>query len=134
MKAEKQEITWAEIDNLMFHLSIRIRDSGKEFDRIIGMPRGGLVPAVLLSYRLDIPLELHNPTQPLPLYPKDLERTLIVDEICDTGRTLGLIQKHNEAATTAVLYYNTASPIEPDFAGMSDFLTKWLVFPWEKQS
>lgn len=132
MKTEKLELKWSEISDLVFHLGMRIRDSGKEFDRIIGVPRGGLILAVMLSHQLDIPLEQLDPLKPLPLYPKDIERTLIVDEICDSGKTLSIMSKNNEAATFAVLYYNVSSQYEPDFAAKTDFLDKWLVFPWEQ--
>lgn len=132
MKTEKQTIKWSEIDDLVFHLSIRIRDSGKEFDRIVAVPRGGFIPAVMLSHRLGIPIEQLDPLKPLPLYPKDIERTLIVDEICDSGKTLGIMSKNNETATFAVLYHNIASRYDPDFAAYSELLDKWLVFPWEQ--
>ena len=51
--------------------------SGEGFDGIYGIPAGGLVPAVYLHYRLKLPLML-APT----------ERTLVVDDIVDTGLTM----------------------------------------------
>ena len=46
-------------------------------DSVMGLPRGGLIPAVMISHELGIPLVI-NPTK----------NTLVVDDINDTGHTL----------------------------------------------
>lgn len=56
-----------------------------KFDGIYPIPRGGLIPGVFLSHSLDLPiLDIYDVT----------EKTLIVDDICDTGETLKKF-KHN---------------------------------------
>ena len=52
----KSYIDWVEIDSLIFQLLYRIRTSELKFKNIYGLPRGGLIPAVMLSHRLEIPL------------------------------------------------------------------------------
>lgn len=96
---------------------------GLHFDGIFGMPRGGLVPAVCLSHRLDLPLLL-APTS----------KSLVVDDIADTGRTL---QHYRDIGCFIVTpYYHTQSIVVPDaWLRIKPKNTPkhdvWIVFPWE---
>ena len=99
---------------------------------VYGLPRGGLVLAVMISHRLDIPL-LQAP------YPD----CLIVDDICDSGESLmhyvnnsSSPDKPNYYVTTMI--YNQNCPIKVDISWKdkshfekSAFENAWIVFPWE---
>ena len=84
---------------------------------IYGVPRGGLVPAVHLSHRLDIPL-VSSPDRP--------GDTLVVDDILDTGSTYRWLS--GAAAYYAVLLARKALP-RVIYGRIYD--GPWVEFPWE---
>ena len=62
-------------------------------DVVVGISRGGLIPGVMISHKLEIPFKpVHASTRDFPHWenylpkPKD-EKILIVDDICDSGET-----------------------------------------------
>ena len=48
----KRFLQWRDIDDAIERLAINITNSGTEFAAIGGLPRGGLIPAVMLSHAL----------------------------------------------------------------------------------
>ena len=56
LMSKKKYITWDEVDRFIDRLIKYISDSKKKYTGIYGVPRGGLVLAVILSYRMNIPL------------------------------------------------------------------------------
>jgi hypoxanthine phosphoribosyltransferase len=129
MKKEKVFIDWSTIEFLVDQLTTQIRKSGKQYDAVVGVLRGGLVPAVMLSHRLDLPLYVVRPDS--DLWDED-NHYLIVDEIYDTGKTIDQLKTKHPNADFAVLYHNSNLP-PLDFYATKQLLNKWLVFPWEKQ-
>ena len=115
----KIEISWNKANEMIKNLEIKIKKSNIKFDGIYGVPRGGLPLAVMLSYKLDIPVLLY-PTK----------NTLVVDDISDNGYTLQRM-KNKKIAT---IYSTDWTITKPDW-----FILKkkskgdWLVFPWEKK-
>ena len=93
-------------------------------ENIYGIPRGGLVLATYLSYRLDIPLK--------QLVTND--KTLIVDDIVDTGKTLNYINAKIQPIKcfTASIYYHRQSIIEPDI-WLYEKKDEFVKFPWETE-
>ena len=69
-------LSWDDINSLVDTLTNKIIKTIPPVDSIMGLPRGGLIPAVMLSHRLG-----------LPLVSKPTKGTLIVDDICDSGET-----------------------------------------------
>ncbi len=110
---EKIIVRWAEIDLLIDVLTNQIIG----VDSVYGIPRGGLVPAVMLSHRLG-----------LPLVQKIGKNTLIVDDISDSGKTLNKLNKPNKVA---VLMQRKNTEFKCDFVGKHIDHEDWLVFPWE---
>ena len=49
-------LNWDEIERLTNLLSVKIKMKQFQIDSIMGLPRGGLVPAVILSHKLNLPL------------------------------------------------------------------------------
>ncbi len=97
-----------------------MRDIAYELDGpltgVYGIPRGGLVPAVVLSHLLDIPL-LGAPC----------EGCVVIDDICDTGRTLRpFVGRYRTVAV-----YDTPSAVcHPDVSALVKG-DAWIRFPWE---
>lgn len=54
MKSKKVEYNWEQIQTLVNRLEHQIRKSGKKYDLILAVLRGGAIPAVMLSHKLDI--------------------------------------------------------------------------------
>ena len=51
---EKIYLTWKDIEDAVTSLAHRIKESGIEITSIYGLPRGGLIPAVMLSHKLNV--------------------------------------------------------------------------------
>lgn len=128
-KKNKTFISWSEINDLLDDIQRQIKDSGTRFEMIAGVTRGGLVPAVMMSHRLSLPMMALAPNT--PILPISLaKKTLIIDEIYDTGKTIKELQQVNPLTQFAVLYHNIDLPELP-FYGKKMRLDNWLVFPWE---
>jgi len=128
LKKDYAHIDWIVIEYLVSILVEKIKQSDIKYDMLVGINRGGLIPAVMLSHKLELPMITMTPDDVLP---KGL-RHLIVDEIYDTGNTITKIKANNPTADFAVLYHNTELP-PLKFYGLKAPLDKWLIFPWEKQ-
>lgn len=104
---------------------------------IIGVVRGGLVPATVLSYRLNVPLAAtvrvyQNVTQAYHLLPQDVgyyKHVLVVDDVSDSGATLKQIKEAWPAVKTLTIFVKPGTSFIPDFyiAGTD----VWINFPWE---
>ena len=123
-----------------------IKNSGKTYDIIIGVQRGGLIPAVHLSNLLNVPMQTlqwsHNKVKegsnPHLISNKD-KNVLLVDDIIDVGNTIHEIHKHYWKMDTAVLIYNVENSFNlvPDFAAWvinRSELPDWIDYWWEKET
>ena len=118
----KRYISWEEVETLVNILHDNILESGEDFDIIKGLPRGGLIPAVMLSHKLGI-----SYASQVSLYQRNA--LLVVDDICDSGKTLNTIQ-----SPTAVLHYKPhTSIVEPTFYACKFESDDWIVYPWENK-
>lgn len=117
--------TWEQFDEDCKKIIEWIRENNFKFTGIYGIQRGGLILAVKLSHLLHIPLILNRTS----IYSK----TLIVDDIADTGKTLknlmgGVRTKKNIVIT---LWYHKQSKFKPNFT-LREKKKAWIVYPWEK--
>ena len=115
-------VTWDVLDELVAGLADRLR--GAQFDLMLAITRGGLVPAGMLAYRLGIrnilvaAVEYYDDEgQPGPRptflqFPADSQlrgqRILVVDEVWDSGTTIHAVTERIRQAggipTTVVLH------------------------------
>lgn len=133
-------------------LAQQIADSDFIPDILLGIARGGLVPAGALAYALDcknlftISVEFYTGVDsrldvPVMLPPfldaSDLDeaKVLVVDDVADTGKTLELVHQfcagHVAEVRTAVLYEKPRSIIKGDFVWRST--DRWINFPWSTE-
>jgi hypothetical protein len=112
---------WDDIETVINEIVDKLNELKLPIDSVYGIPRGGLIPAVMLSHKLD-----------LPLVDKPTEQTLIVDDISDTGTTLGEHHLHG-AVYTATLHMRKGSTYEPTIYGRFIDSDKWIVYPWESR-
>lgn len=96
---------------------------------VSGIPRGGLIPAVLFSHRYGFKfMELE---QAKNLTTSARRQILVFDDIADTGITLSELEGYN--FRTATLATREGSKITPTFTGEIITNDDWLVFPWEEK-
>ncbi len=121
-------------------------------DYVVGIGRGGLVPAVYISHQLNTPMLSIDHSSKVPGFAEELLRKvamrsasgvklLFVDDINDSGRTIHTIRRiltdHGGNAENwrfAVGINNASSQVKVDFwARDIDRTTdkRWFVFPWE---
>jgi len=141
--------TWDEIYSMLLNMAERIRLDTFAPDVIVGVSRGGWLPARVLSDLLDNP-NLANVraefyvgvaetrgeptlTQPVSM-PVASKRVLIVDEITDTGKSLKVVKEHVKKQGAAeikiaTVYYKPWGIGKPDYYEKET--NRWIVFPWE---
>ena len=119
---EKLYVTWDDVDEFVQFVADKFKHHN--YTGVFGLTRGGLVLAVMLSHRLNIPL-LMAPH----------EGCLIVDDIADSGKSL-LHYTENDTQfnkySIMTMYYHERSQVVPDFY-MYNKLDRWIVFPWEEK-
>lgn len=111
------EVTWNDVDSFIQEVVQQYK--GHTFTGVYGIPRGGLVFAVMLSHAMHIPL-LQAP----------VKGCLIVDDISDTGRTL---TAYKGRYTTATMYqrHTTSTPSDYHMTEVHD--DAWIHYPWEAE-
>lgn len=131
------------------------RLAGESFDAILGIARGGLIPAALLAQELDTRDVLvaavasykgeERGEQLVFLeFPRDEvidgRRLLVVDDIWDSGRTVEhtrrrVIEAGGEPVIVVLHYKPNQShypSLAPDYwIGETD---AWVVYPWERDT
>jgi len=148
---ELEYVSWKDIESMVENLAKRINKSEFKVDVVVGILRGGIIPAKLISDELGVEdigaIEIklyknigeraHKPylRQPLTL-PIREKNVLIVDDVSDTGLTLNLavnvINLYSpKKLKTATLYIKPWTKMIPDY--YSKVSDKWIVFPWEKK-
>jgi uncharacterized protein len=109
-------------------------------DIVIGISRGGVVPALLVSHYFDCECYIRNKED--TLFEKEFfqRSILVIDDINDSGNTLTAVNHELyqdlelRDIKYATLINNESSAFTVDFSG-ADFnrfeQSDWFVFPWE---
>lgn len=119
---EKVKVTYADmveyIEKVVEDLNAKnIKPTG-----VYGLPRGGLMFAIMLSYRMDIPLLLNAS-----------KGCVIIDDIADSGRTLMHFTENDTQFNKyyiTTMYYHERSMVKPDFY-LHLKKGRWIEFPYE---
>jgi hypoxanthine phosphoribosyltransferase len=82
---------------------------------IYGVPRGGLIPATWISHKTGIKYQQINSAQISKM--ADLSHILIIDDICDSGKTVKEIRENYPKVKVACLYYKETASETPDIYG-----------------
>ena len=123
MQPEKIYVSWKDLEDFADSLINEMNKANFKPTGVYGIPRGGLILATLLSYKLDIPL-LMNASK----------GCLIVDDIADSGRTLLHFTENDTQFNKyfiATMYYHQRSVVKPNYYKFEK-KDKWIVFPWEE--
>ena len=140
------DYNYNELETDIISLSKKVKSF--QADAILAIARGGLMPAQLLAYRLDIRdlqsvqiKSYDKQTQRDTLSMLDttdlsrFSRVLIVDDIIDSGDTMAYLLLHVRKKyphiefKTASLYFKPTASIQPDFTCKE--ATQWINFFWE---
>jgi len=148
-KSNYEVPTWNQVYKMLLNQTEKILGDGFKPDVIVGIARGGLVPARILSDLLEnsnlatVHVESRQTndedrmkpvlTQALTM-PVAGKKVLIVDDVADTGRSLSMVKEHvlqHEAEETrvATLFYKPWSTVKPDYYEKETGC--WIVFPWD---
>ena len=138
---EREVLTWELNGIACRELAEQVAADAFVPDIILGIARGGLIPAGALAYALDCKLMIslnvefytgvgETLSEPVML-PSLLEssgltdqRVLVVDDVADTGKEQGRVAE----VRNAVLYKKPHTITIPDYSWRTT--DKWIDFPW----
>lgn len=150
----KRILGWDDISQLVDRVIEQLpRDA--TFDAMLVITRGGMIPACLISERLDMrnilvaAVQLYTgigTTLAAPIllqFPDEAllagRSVLVVDDVWDSGRTAVAVRDRVLAAggrpTVAVLHYKPRASRFPDDAPdvYADLTDDWIVYPWDDE-
>ncbi|MDF1702654.1 MAG: phosphoribosyltransferase family protein [Planctomycetota bacterium] len=160
------ELAWHDVEGLATELATKLPvvSGVAEFDRVVAVARGGLIPAALVAGALGVKrvetvqVALYDGSAKAPV-PRMLgaappatgpsgapERTLVIDEMVDSGATLRFLQGLYPQASYAVLVARIGDErpqAEEGLARIGDAESahgvwaaatlateRWILFPW----
>ena len=146
---ELEAVSWNEIYEMLLSLADKIKHDKFEPDILVGVCRGGWIPACILSDMLQktqlasVKVEFYTGiaktkcepiiTQPVSA-PVDGKKVLVIDDIIDTGKSIDMVKRHirelkAKEVKIATLYRKPWSKTAPDYYEKET--DKWVIFPWE---
>ena len=147
--ARKFILSWEDINNIVIDLNFKTREGEHGKIGVIGISRGGLVPAVMLSHlkqaayfsTVGIKSYSSQTKEKETVYQspdlsaiEDLDTVYLVDDICDTGGTLKYLKDNlfiSNKVKTISLIYKKNSVFTPDYYGYEVDKKFWVDFPFE---
>jgi len=145
--------SWEEMGDICLDLGVEINESGKKFDTLITLAKGGWTWArtmadILQVYELSsFKLTFYDQSQPgvklkkpmleIPLaIPLAKKRVILFDDVNDSGESLEYALKYlshfgPSSITTATLFHKPHAKMKPDFVG--SVTDAWIVFPHERR-
>jgi len=117
--SEKELVT--DISALTFLIKQEESERGQRFNAIYGIPRGGRIPAAMLSMALCLPV--------LNVLYEDVKypNVIIIDDICDSGKTRA---KYPDNFFVSLVTKEHANPT-PDITATTVTGDEWIHFFWE---
>jgi len=141
---------WSEIYDACIELADQIKRSSFNPEIIVGVARGGWIPARILSdllgntYVASMKVEFYKDvaeTAKKPVISQQVsthvegKRVLVVDDVADTGESLktvrqNLLDRGASQVKIATLHYKPQSVLRPDFYVKET--SAWIVYPHER--
>ncbi|MHA1778711.1 MAG: phosphoribosyltransferase [Candidatus Heimdallarchaeaceae archaeon] len=146
---EYELVSWDQSYQMAFYLFEKMTDQHFVPDVIVGIARGGWIPARLIAdfygnkRTANIKIEFYDDTTRSyqePIITQEISENvenkvvLVVDDVADSGKSLNAalahIKEYNpKDVKSATLYYKPQSILKPDF--FIKETVSWIVFPWE---
>lgn len=140
-------LSWDQFHRDCEVLADNIRKSGRTYDKLLCITRGGVFVGGLVAHLLGmrnvttIALKLYDfdvqgqvvEQLSAPDLPMPGSRMLVVDDLLDSGRTLSFIVEkwgREFALDIAVLYDKGGGTLRPTFTARA-IPDEWVCFPWE---
>lgn len=154
MPTRRELVSWDDFDKLVQHLLPQFEG---EFDSMVLITRGGIIPGGMLAEAMgithiltaavDFPAELERERTGLFVWPRFIQfpednlirgrRCLVVDDVWGSGRTITAVKNRIAAAggfaSTCVMHFNPYRSLfgsqRPDYyAAVTD---AHIIYPWE---
>ena len=142
-------VSWDQSYHMTFYLFEKITNDGFYPEVIVGIARGGWIPARLLAdfygnrRTANIKIEFYDNTSRAteePIITQEISENvkdkivLVVDDVADSGKSLKAAVEHikqmgPKELRTATLYFKRQSIILPDYYIKET--QSWIVYPWE---
>jgi len=140
-------ISWSEYGNLAEALAEKVRANGKKYDLVVGIARGGIPVAMVVSDHLNVKIDFVNVKSYSDIGKRTAPRILstltdgvegkeilLVDDLVDQGATLSFMIRYlsdqkPKSLETAVMFKKPWSKTEPDY--YLEVVSEWIVFPFE---
>ena len=149
MIEEKSYFTIDDMKKTLSEIISQMKSSNFTPEIIFSINRGGCIPGVYLSHRINVQHKVINIQLRDDLNSPNIKslsniisvynNILIIDDINDTGSTFNFIKKsfknHNKKLYYASLIENKTSSFKVNFFGKiidKSVDPKWIVFPWEE--
>ena len=151
--SNKKYYDYTEIHHFCEDLAIKLK--GKKFDSVVGVSRGGLIPATIMAEHMNV-RELRTvgvrsyqlngigkrTTEVLyqSCSPYLIGDVLLIDDIADTGETFNFLLNHFKrnkninSITTCSLFVRRTSSHVPNYYYKDIIGKEWIVFPWEPRT
>ena len=148
--SKKTYYDYSQIHDICDTLGNRL--SYKKFDSVVGVSRGGLIPATIIAEKMNVrelrtvgvrsyALNGIGKRSTSVLYqscsPYLSGDVLLIDDIADTGETFNFLldhfskNKNIKSITTCSLFVRRSSNYIPDYYHTDIVGNDWIVFPWE---
>lgn len=157
----QRHLHWSDIETQCNKITNNIKHDDVSIDAVIGLSRGGLVPATIVAHKLHVREVLVHGYHSYDddTNARDLDNThgvmyqdvvydlmkglsgkriLVVDDLCDEGITLqGLVKRLYKKFHKGAVHFYTATLYCKDHSIFKpDYVGEhcgkdWLVFPWE---
>ena len=145
--AEYRYVSWPEYGFLAEALAEKVHSSGKRFDLVVGVARGGMPVAMVVSDHLNVRIDFVNVKSYVGIgergVPKIIstltegiagKNILIVDDLIDHGDTMMVVEQYlsgqgPKLLEVAVLFKKPWTKFEPDY--YLEVVDRWVVFPFE---
>lgn len=119
-------LSWSWVDKQINKIGDQL-ETVDDLEFVSGIPRGGLIPAVIMSHAFSVKYISYSSAK---LLPQELrKKTIVLDDISDTGHTLK--EADELGFITATLAMRSSTATTPRFVGQLIGDNRWLVFPWE---
>ena len=141
-------VSWEQLHRDAKALAWRLADRGP-WSRVIGVSRGGMVPACVMARELEVRLvdtvcvvsydHMRQGDLKVLKSPEDLDgdeapgggRTLVVDDLADTGKTIAALRAMYPNAHFATVYVKPAGRPMVDTFVTEVSQDTWIHLPWD---
>ena len=139
--------SYGDVHLLAEELAVKVKKENPDY--VVAVSRGGLVPGVILSHLLNLPLEPIKWSTRDFAYQSDCihiaddvrngARVLLVDDINDSGKTFidilsnwGYNSESKGKVVTASIFQRSTTAQSSDYYGKLIDNDDWVGFPWER--